>query len=383
MLSEAERAELESWYLHLAKESPSLNDPNIFLSAMKRMDDSLFQDKQVSIPSKSSPAGGIQKLWYKISAAASIILISAVASYFIINNGNKEVTEAEVVQNNIKPGTNIAKLKLADGTEVILDSARLGEITAQAGISVKKLADGRLVYEVAKGTAGGQFQGLNSIITPTGGQYQVQLPDGTSVWLNSSSSLTYPMPFDSRERKVELSGEAYFEVAKLEKGGQRVPFIVETKAWINNPQGHKVEVLGTHFNIKAYSDEKTIATTLVEGRVRVGALSANSAQNKELKPGQQSVLSASHISVADVNTEEALAWKSGLFMFDEKRLEEVLKMISRWYGVDVKYENEGLKNLLLSGSVSRFASMAKVLQVLQSTGTVAFSLEGRTLLVSK
>lgn len=374
-LSDEERAELESWYLHLAKKNSPLSDAGVFASAMSNLDGRLFKDKNIPADTHVVP---VRKLWRRLSAAAAILIFITAGLYTYRSFENDAVTEEQLVENKIRPGANIATLKLADGREIILDSTKNGEITNQAGISVRKLADGQLVYEISKEVEEAS-SGFNTISTPVGGQYKIVLPDGTQVWLNSSSSLTYPVQFDAKGRNVELEGEAYFEVAKHELDGKRLPFTVETRKGKQNSSGQKVEVLGTHFNIKAYADESAVITTLLEGAVKVADNGSTSV--KLLKPGQHSVLSASGLSVASANTEEAVAWKDGLFMFDESRLDDVLKLVGRWYGVSIEYEDAKLRNLVFSGSVSKFTSMAKVLQVLESTGKIKFALEGRKLIV--
>ncbi|MGY0036944.1 FecR family protein [Pedobacter sp. NJ-S-72] len=209
--------------------------------------------------------------------------------------------------------------------------------------------------------------------TPKGGQYQLVLPDGTKVWLNAASSLRYPVAFQGNERKVELTGEAYFEVAK----DKTRPFEV----YSNN---QVVQVLGTHFNINAYSNEPFVSTTLLEGSVKV----TNSLTNaqKIIRPGQQSLISKdgqAGIEVKNMDLDEAVAWKNGYFMFNEEELESILKKVSRWYNVDVQYEQEELKHQLFSGTLSKYSNVSQVLKKLEMLQSIHFKIEGRKIIVTK
>ena len=210
---------------------------------------------------------------------------------------------------------------------------------------------------------------FNTITTPRGGQYQVVLPDGSMVLLNAGSSLTYPTLFTGAERKVELTGEAYFEVAH----NPAMPFRVCSK-------GQVVEVLGTHFNINAYDDEPGIKTTLLQGKVKVTATVKK--QTLILQPGEQAFLGISAFNEHDVDVDQAVAWKNGLFMFDGDDIQQVMRSISRWYDVDVTYKGAAPADLF-SGSVSKFSNVSEVLNTLQATGKVHFSIEGKNINVYK
>jgi hypothetical protein len=274
------------------------------------------------------------------------------------------------VKNDIAPGKQGAILTLADGRTVVLDSLGNGVVASQGGTKVV-LNNGRLAYNT-EGAATAE-PAYNTMTTPKGRQFQVTLPDGTKVWLNAASSLRYPTAFTGKERTVDVTGEAYFEVAPMLSGsGDRMPFIVK----INDAT--QVQVLGTHFNINAYKDEATINTTLLEGSVRI----VNGGEKAILRPGQQAQtgLSTRIKIVADANVEKVMAWKNGVFDFQDATLEEVMRQLQRWYDIDVVYE-KGIPKLEFIGKMGRDLSLAEVLGGLQLS-KVHFRLEeGRRLVV--
>src|SRR5690606_16707760 len=246
-----------------------------------------------------------KKSWFKFSAVAALLLITLTIGILFYNDNG--FSEQNLVQQDfpldIKPGGNKATLTLADGSVISLSETNAGKIAEQQGIVITKTDDGQILYTVdTKGEGSSEAEIVfNTIATPRGGQFQVILPDGTKVWLNAESSLKYPTVFSSKERKVELLGEGYFEVAKNENS----PFIVIT-------EDQAVTVLGTHFNINSYTKYNT-ETTLVEGSVKVSSVSASSV-SKILKPGEQSVLNSQNkFNIKRVNLENAIAWKNGFF----------------------------------------------------------------------
>ena len=286
----------------------------------------------------------------KIAVAAAILLafVSGIWVYIEKSKNNPEIIETSKII-DVAPGGNKATLTLADGTTIVLDSANNGTLAAQGNVQVIKLEDGQLSYN---GTAGTALM-YNTIHIPKGGQHQLVLADGTKVWLNAESSLHYPTSFVGKERKVTLMGEGYFEVAK----NADKPFYVQVGVM-------KVQVLGTHFNINAYSDEKNIATTLMEGKVTVN----NGIEEILLKPGQQAQASSNQLKkVYDVDMDEILAWKNGEFVFNETELRDAMKSLSRWYNIEVVYENK-LPATYLYGSISRKKSLIEVLKIMESSG---------------
>lgn len=365
-----EVAIVESWYLQVTETPGALPAEPDYAS--------LEHSMWATIQQRNHPPKKVKMPWGW--AAAAVILLALGFEFYQYQHSNKpDIKNAgSLVQNDIKPGGNKAFLTLANGTRIVLDDAQNGKIAEQEGVSITKTAKGELVY-TAKNTSaqlsGGKPQ-FNSIETPKGGQYQINLPDGTKVWLNAGSSLKYPTAFANTGREVQLTGEAYFEVAKKTAQGQRIPFNVKTESQL-------VEVLGTHFNINNYDNEDNTKTTLVEGSVRVTPAGGAGNLAKVLKPGEQSVLKGISVKVNAVDTEEALAWKEGLFMFDDEDLESIMRKVSRWYNVEVVFKDKSLLTKGFSGTVSRFGNVSQVLSKIEETGSVHFKIEERRIVVMK
>ncbi|UKT65953.1 FecR family protein [Pedobacter mucosus] len=318
----------------------------------------------------SKPTDSRSKLWWTFSAAASLLIISTIALLFY--KGEKPAVPHIV---NVKPaqelipGGNKAILTLANGKKIILDGKNNGIIASQTGITISKTSNGQLIYQLSKVADQSVDQdAYNTIEVPKGGQYQVTMADGTKVWLNAMSSLKYPLNFKANERKIELDGEGYFEVAKNPKA----PFRVQTRNQV-------VEVLGTHFNINAYRNEKAIRTTLLEGSVKVQ--SSGNGKTVLLSPGEQASLTDNLLGVKEIDVELAVAWKNGNFMFNKDNLENIMRQLARWYDVEIIYANEKVKNNLLSGTTSRFENASQVFDILELTGLVHFKVEGRRVIV--
>lgn len=320
--------------------------------------------------------------WYRIAAIASVLLLVSITSYFLLTNKGEETSfqsvETQIIQ-DLEPGGDRAFLTLADGTVIPLDSIK-GEISLMGGMTVRKTDEGKLVYEVASSNLrNGEDLKYNQISTPRGGQYQIVLSDGTKVWLNSASSLKYPIQFSGNNRIVELTGEAYFEVnAQKGTANKSVPFFVKTSK-------QTIEVLGTHFNINSYEDEGSVKTTLLEGKVAVSINSDNLERSNMidksifndriiLKPNEQSILSRSNFKVIEVNGEDFVAWKDGYFSFQRADLKTVMHQLSRWYDVDIVYTGKIPKETF-TGKIYRNMSISKVLEVLAFAG-VNFKIEG-------
>ena len=306
---------------------------------------------------------------YWIAAAASVVLAIGFLWMFEQKNYQKLDKQAKTTQSGgrpILPGFNKATLTLADGSNIDLNAARSGPLSKQGGALVGKTGNGRLVYD-ANSANGDKGAAINNILTtPRGGQYQLVLSDGTKVWLNAASSLKFPAVFTGKERNVELVGEAYFEVAK----NKNMPFKVSTGKL-------NIEVLGTHFNVSAYQDDDAIKTTLLEGSVKLTTTNTQAM----LKPGEQATLSQQqHINIQSINTDEAVAWKNGYFVFNNENIQCIMKKISRWYDVEVVYSGKVDENDF-GGTVSRFDSVNEVLRSLELTGTVHFKLDGRRITV--
>lgn len=304
-----------------------------------------------------------------ISTAAVLAICLCTGIYFSSVYRKAAGVKNSYARQDIAPGGNRATLILADGKKIVLDDKARGKIAEQSGVTVTKTADGQLSFRVSK-VEQVNPEAYNSIVTPRGGQYQISLPDGTQVWLNASSVLKFPSAFSSAERRVELSGEAYFEVAK----NPHQPFKVTTSQQL-------VEVLGTHFNINSYHNEAATKTVLFEGAVKVSSISSGA--SKILKPGQQSIVHDDVLEVFLADTEEALAWKNGLFIFNNEELESIMRKVSRWYDVDVVYKNDEVRKDVFGGSVSRFGNVSEILRMLEITGNVHFSIDGNKIIVMK
>lgn len=336
----------------------------------------LFEMLQASIQSEVEVKTNVAKFKWRYTLAAAVILVFiSFAIYFANPNTpsykqNIVVKRTKIVKNEILPGSNKAVLTLADGSKIILDNAKRGVLTKQGNTSITKSKDGMLVYNFRNNGANAEVpNALNTIAIPRGGKYEIVLPDGTKVWLNSSSTLTFPTLFTGSERAVQLSGEAYFEVAK----NKDIPF----KIRLNN--NNEVKVLGTHFNIMAYDDDPEIKTTLLEGSVKL----TNNSSNVMLVPGQQGVTGRkNHVAfrVGNVNTEETIAWKNGKFMFVNEDLKSIMKKISRWYDVDVNYA-DNLTDRNFTGTISEFRDVSEVLRLLELTGAIHFKIEERRIYV--
>lgn len=308
---------------------------------------------------------------YWIAAASILIFLAASTSFWLYvkdqQNSQHQTAQSKSTQNIITPGRNRAVLTLANGKKLDLDDTQTGMISREGPSIVSKTADGKLAYGKNTDTPDQNAVTYNTIETPRGGQYQLTLGDGTVVWLNAGSSLKYPTAFTGKERTVELTGEAYFQVAK----NKERPFSVAVN-------GMKVEVLGTHFNVMAYHDENTIETTLLEGSVKL----TKDGNSTMLMPNQQGVLSngASNFSVHVVNTENVIAWKNGLFKFDNENIETIMRKVARCYDVDINYKGN-LKRQNFGGTVPMFKDISQLLTTLELTGTVHFKIDGRRVTV--
>jgi transmembrane sensor len=301
--------------------------------------------------------------WRKIAAAAIILITLSAGAFYYSSRMDRK---SDKLVHDIAPGGNKAILTLANGKRISLTDAKNGQLAAQSGVTVTKLADGKIIYALEPGNAANAT--LNSIETPRGGQYQLILPDGSKVFLNAASSLIYPASFVAlKERRVELKGEAYFEVAR----DKSHPFIVKT-------QNQEIKVLGTHFNINSYADEPMTKTTLVEGSVLVKA----SGIEQILKPGSQAINGFGGLRIVEANMDEVLAWKNGYFMFDSESIESVMRKISRWYNIDVAFKGNVSKDKF-GGTVSRFANVSQVLRKLEYINKVHFIIEEGRITVTK
>lgn len=322
---------------------------------------SINRGAQVDAGVEAVPATGrihfLTRPWVRYAAA---IVLLGIGAY--LWTSNKQPNVEVVATTDIAPGREGAILTLADGTKMILDSLGNGIVTEQHGTQVV-LKDGSLSYNASNANA----VSYNTMATPKGRQFSIQLPDGSKAWLNAASSITYPTAFTGNERPVSISGEVYFEVVK----DARRPFKVK----VNNIT--EVQVLGTSFNIRAYADDASINTTLLEGAVRLSAFQ----KTQTLAPGQQTMVKPDGniqlINHADI--QKIMAWKNGLFNFQDESLEEVMKQLERWYDIEVKYIGDPPRKKFF-GELGRDLTLSQVIEALQEIG-IQFHIEGRTLVV--
>jgi transmembrane sensor len=351
--TEVEKALVEGWYVKTADEDVHVNEAH--LSALKN---EIYQS--LPIHTEKAPI----KLWPRIAAVASILLILSFGTYFLLHKQPPQ-QYAQIKVQDIGPGGNKAVLHLANGHKISLSDASNGELNKQGGSSIKKTADGSVVY-ASKHIDGAMV--YDTLTIPCSGTYHLTLSDGSKIWLNATTSIRYPESFSGKERKVELLyGEAYFEVVHDSK----MPFRVTNGNQI-------IEDIGTHFNVSAYENENEIKTTLLEGAVRVSV----NGYVKMLKPGQQSIVQSinSPIIIKEANTEEAVAWKNGYFRFNDEKIEPIMRKLSRWYNIDVVYEGP-ITNEGFYGKISRFRNISGVLNLLKGSKGVHFKVEGRRVTV--
>jgi ferric-dicitrate binding protein FerR (iron transport regulator) len=284
---------------------------------------------------------------------------------------SKSPSQKDILEvSNINPGGNYALLTLSDGKSISLKDAKNGLIDSLGKSEVLKTADGHLSYENSATT-----DEYHILSTPDGGQYSVLLQDGSRVWLNASSSLRYPVTFSEAERVVELKGEGYFEVAPSRSySGNKKPFIVKVN-------GVKVNVLGTHFNVNAYSDEPELTTTLFEGKVSISNRENSATGTVEMKPGEQAKLGKDDkwSMIQGVDKEEVLAWKNGQFKFNEALIEPIMRQVSRWYNAEIIYE--GKVNYHFNATIYRHEPVSKLLSLLEETNRVHFIIKGKKIIV--
>lgn len=322
---------------------------------------------KLELPGKVIKRSWTMPAYLKVAAAVLLIAVSSYLTYTFLSPAKKIEPVASAAQ-DVAPGGNKAILLLSDGKEVVLSEMQVGNITEDGGTIIKKSADGQLAYITTSNSS--KPNASNTVRTPKGGQYQVILPDGSKVWLNAASSITYPAAFNSNERRVKLTGEGYFEITTMLKHNKKVPFIVESGK-------QKIEVLGTRFNVNAYDDESGIKTTLLEGKVKV----VTENETVILKPNQEFNLRSEGISTKKVDVEPAVDWTNGDFIFADENIKSVMRKVARWYNVDVVYESD-IPDENLSGQISRDRNLSEVLRMLQLSSDTKFSIGNGTIHIS-
>ena len=301
-------------------------------------------------------------------AAATITIIFGTIAYLTLFQYKRATPNSSKFANieDIKPASQNANLILADGSIIDLTELQEGMSVEQSGLSITKTPNGILTQSSLSNSQNSSQ--INTIKTPRGGHYNVVLPDGTRVWLNAESSLSYPSKFSKSERIVTLNGEAYFEVAAKSStnnlSSDKTPFIVKT-------DHQEIEVLGTQFNVKSYNDENQTTTTLLEGKVKVTGLNNNNSQERILEVGEEAVWKNNQLNITKVNTNKAVDWKDGRFIFSGDNIKTIMTNVSRWYNIDVSYQGD-VSNINFEGSMSRYETIGEVLRKLELTGTVQF-----------
>lgn len=315
-----------------------------------------------SKPKKSSWIGG----WQKLTIAASLILAGYIGYQFYKDKKLPSPTETVIV-NDASPGGEKAILRLSDGSQIILNDAKKGELTKQGNANISKNDDDLIAY--ASNNNPVQQVYTNVLSTPRGGQYRLMLPDQTMVWLNAESSITFPTAFIGKERRVKITGEVYFEVSK----NKEKPFIVESNQ-------ANVEVLGTHFNFNTYPNEEQQSVTLLEGSIKL----THGKESTFVSPGQRASfnLESDLIKLKQVDIDNVVDWKNGLFIFEDASVKEVMRQVERWYDVKTVYVGR-VPNVKLNGVISRDNNLSKLIKLLEKAGNISFDIQHKTVTVKQ
>jgi hypothetical protein len=334
----------------------------------ERIYDQILADPRLSSNKAISKKYGIRHIWPVIAGAAALICMG-IFLYIQQRQNDKNISDLTIVQStkrspSIALGSKRALLTLSNGEQIMLDSISEKMLSQQLGTPVKK-SQGRLFYiNDATDEADMNPPQRNTISTPLGSEFELLLPDGTKVWLNAGSSITYPTRFSGTYRAIKLLGEAYFDVAK----NKDQPFVVDAN-------GTQIKVLGTQFNVHAYQNEETVKTTLVAGAILV--------KSKKLNPGQQAITfpASEKVTISTVDLQEATAWRQGYFYFADEKLPTVMNTLARWYDIEVSYSGD-LHNKTFGGTISRYEDVNKLLKAIELTGSVHFQINGRRVMVS-
>ena len=333
----------------------------------ERIYDQILADPRLLSNKATSKKYGIRNIWPVIAGAAALICMG-IFLYIQQRQNDKNISDLTIVQStkrspSIAMGSKRALLTLSNGEQIMLDSMSEKMLSQQLGTRVKK-TQGKLLYIDDARHQEDKPSQQNTISTPSGSEFELLLPDGTNVWLNAGSSITYPTHFNGTYRAIKLLGEAYFDVAK----NKDQPFVIDAN-------GTQIKVLGTQFNVHAYQNEETVKTTLVTGAILV--------KSKKLKPGQQAITfpTSERVTISAVDLQEATAWRQGYFYFADEKLPTVMKTLARWYDIDVSYSGD-LHNKTFGGTISRYEDFNKLLKAIELTGSVHFQINGRRVMVS-
>ena len=352
--SAAEHEELDYWYA-------SFEGDQDFTSTLNASDKSAMGNRLLTELNASIVRPTVKWNWRPYAAAAAVLMVLTSGFLFMKLKGSSEQSLSALPkhQNDVAPGKNKAILTLADGTEIDLNDKNSGLLANQSGAKIIKKADGTIAYQSQENE--NAAPSFNTITIPKGGQYHLILPDGSEVWMNAQSSLKYPSVFTGNKREVELSGEAYFQIAH----DKNKPFRVKSA-------GQVVKVLGTHYNINSYPGQEPVKTTLLQGSIAL----QQSATGKSylLKPGQQAILNPT-VAINTVDTEMAVAWKEGLFIFENTDIKTLMRQLERWYDIDISYAS--LPDKRFYGRISRDVPLSEVLDMLEATSNLKFKIAGR------
>ena len=361
--SKSEEDELLEWYRAKAYKDSKfpMDKQEVYGAMLEKINDAMKTKHRFNY-----------KTW---AVAASVVMITGFG-VAIYKAGIKSETPKEArVQNKIQPGGNRAILTLANGKKISLVNTANGRIAIQGGVEVTKSVSSQLIYSSQSSdlkressASKGEEIAYNTIEIPAGGQYQVILPDHSKVWLNSLSQLKFPVSFKNlKERRVELTGEGYFEVVHNEKQ----PFRVSACNTLT-------EDIGTTFNIKAYKDDPDLKLTLITGAASITAGGGYAV----LKPGKQAMYNKD-LTVSSVNFEDEIAWKNGYFRFSDENLENIMKSLARWYNIKYIFQDKSLKNETYAAVTDRFANITPLLNLMEKTGNAEFKIIGNTVMISK
>lgn len=360
-LSNEDKDKLDAWYLHKASNS------KLQLSQQELGDSHEYLKSKLPLQQEAK----VIRLWPRVAVAASIVLLLG-TGLFYFTKPKEPIIQVVEKQQEIAPGGNRGVLTLSNGKQIVLSAISVTDTIAKEGkneeVTIKMNANGVITYVINPNAdvPKDNVNSFNTLSTPTGGQYNIVLADGTKVYLNSVSSIKYPTQFNGDQRVVELDGEAYFEVTKNKKK----PFVVKSG-------NQSIEVLGTHFNVHAYNNESVVKTTLLEGSVAITYKN----QKAILKPGQQSNVSDdfNKIAIREVDTEATIAWKNGRFKFDNANLRTVMKQLERWYGIKVEYRGD-VSDVRFNGGTFMNKNLSEVLKVLELSN-IKCKVEGKTVIV--
>ncbi|MFD2556691.1 FecR family protein [Sphingobacterium tabacisoli] len=354
-LTVEEQAMVDLWLFQLHQRDDSMLSEEAIKSASSQI------WTRLDIPDTSPVSKKPFRLWHRWAMVAAIFIAVVASSVFILYRQGASTALADIDQ--VSPGKDGATLTLADGRVIVINDLTVGDIAEQSGVLITKGVDGQLVYELSG--VGGVEDQENTLSTSNGETYQVRLPDGSKVWLNAGSSLTYsPQLVHAGRRRVKLAGEAYFEVAK----DKSKPFIVQTRT-------QEVEVLGTSFNVNAYLDEPVASTTLIEGSIKI----KTEKSERFVKPGEQAVNNGKDIQIVRTDVENCIDWKEGDFYLNHVDFKVAMRKIARWYDMEVVYDGSIPDGMESGGWIARDKPLSQVLKSIESSGMVKFKIVGRTI----